>query len=76
MVVEGVARVQPAKLVRGLAAAVERAGVVIREGTEVTGLEPGRVTTSGGFTVRAPVILRCTEGSPPGCRGCGGNGCR
>ena len=61
MVVEGVARIQPAKLVRGLADAVERAGVRICEGTTVTALEKGRVTTDCGV-VRAPIILRCTEG--------------
>ena len=61
MVVAGVARIQPAKLVRGLARAVERLGVRIFEGTAVTGLAPGRVTTARG-TVRAPVILRATEG--------------
>ena len=61
MVVEGVARAQPAKLVRGLADAVERAGVRICEGTAVTGLSKGRVETDRGV-VRAPVILRCTEG--------------
>jgi glycine/D-amino acid oxidase-like deaminating enzyme len=38
MVVTNVARVQPAKLVRGLAAAVEKLGVRIVEGTEVTAL--------------------------------------
>jgi glycine/D-amino acid oxidase-like deaminating enzyme len=61
MVVGNVARVQPAKLVRGLAVAVERMGVRIVEGTAVTGIETGRVTTDRG-TVRAPVILRATEG--------------
>ena len=61
MVVTGVARIQPAKLVRGLAAAVERRGVTIAEGTTVTGIAPGRVTTDRG-TVTAPVILRATEG--------------
>lgn len=61
MVVTGVARIQPAKLVRGLAAAVERRGVMIAEGTAVTGIAPGRVTTNRG-TVTAPVILRATEG--------------
>lgn len=61
MVVTGVARIQPAKLVRGLAAAVERHGVTIAEGTAVTGIAPGRVTTDRG-TVTAPVILRATEG--------------
>lgn len=68
MVVRNVARVQPAKLVRGLAAAVERAGVRICEGTTVTALEKGRVTTNRG-TVRAPIILRCTEGFTAGLPG-------
>lgn len=61
MVVGGVARVQPAKLVRGLAAAAERRGVRIAEGTEVLGIAPGRVETRQG-TVQARVILRATEG--------------
>ena len=61
MIVAGVARVQPAKLVRGLAAAVERPGVRIVEGTSVTGIEKGIATTDRG-RVRAQVILRCTEG--------------
>jgi len=61
MVVGNVARIQPAKLVRGLAAAVERMGVRLVEGTTVTGHEPGRVATDRG-QVRARVILRCTEG--------------
>lgn len=61
MIVRNVARVQPAKLARGLAATVERMGVTIAEGTEVTALGPGRVETRRG-TVRAGVILRATEG--------------
>lgn len=61
MVVSNVARVQPAKLARGLAEAVERRGVVIHEETEVTAIARGKVTTARG-AVRAPVILRCTEG--------------
>lgn len=61
MVVGGVARVQPAKLVRGLAEAAERRGVRIAEGTEVLGIAPGRVETRRG-TVQAPIILRATEG--------------
>jgi glycine/D-amino acid oxidase-like deaminating enzyme len=68
MVVTNVARVQPAKLVRGLAAAVERLGVRLVEGTTVTGYEKGIVTTDRG-TVRAPVILRCTEGFTAGLPG-------
>lgn len=61
MIVSGVARVQPAKLVQGLARAVERLGVTIAEGTTVTAIDKGRVTTSHG-RVSAPIILRCTEG--------------
>lgn len=61
MGIGGVARIQPAKLVRGLAAAVERLGATIHEETEVTAIEPGAVTTLQGV-VRAPVVLRCTEG--------------
>ena len=61
MLVKGVARVQPAKLVRGLASVVEKLGVRIAEGTTVTGLGKGAVTTDRGI-VRAPIILRCTEG--------------
>ena len=61
MLVGGVARVQPAKLARGLAAAAERRGVRIAEGTAVVGLRTGRVETTRG-TVTAPIILRATEG--------------
>lgn len=61
MVVDGVARVQPAKLVQGLARAVERLGVRIAEGTTVLRLAKGIVTTDRGV-IRAPVILRATEG--------------
>lgn len=61
MMVGGVARVQPAKLVRGLARAVERLGVRIAEGTRALEITPGRVKTAFG-TVRAPIILRATEG--------------
>lgn len=57
----GVARVQPAKLVQGLAQAVERLGVHIHERTTVTAIRPGRLETDRG-AVTAPVILRCTEG--------------
>lgn len=57
----GVARLQPAKLVRGLALAVERLGVRIAEDTEVTKYGPGLVSTPKG-RVKAPIILRATEG--------------
>ena len=62
MVVTGVARVQPAKLVRGLAEAVERLGVRIAEGTAVTALSTRARSPPPKGTVRAPIILRCTEG--------------
>jgi glycine/D-amino acid oxidase-like deaminating enzyme len=68
MIVTNVARVQPAKLVRGLAEAVERAGVRICEGTTVLSLDKGRVTTDQGV-IRAPIILRCTEGFTAGLPG-------
>ena len=54
------ARVQPAKLVRGLAEAVERQGAAIYEQTSVLGIEPGRAWSSAG-EVRARWIVRATE---------------
>jgi glycine/D-amino acid oxidase-like deaminating enzyme len=59
------ARIQPAKLARGLAAAAERAGVRIFEGTEVTAIEPHRARTAAG-DVRARWVVRATEGYTPG----------
>ena len=55
------ARVQPAKLVRGLAEAVERAGVPIFEGTPVSEIRPGVAVTARG-DVRARWVVRATEG--------------
>jgi glycine/D-amino acid oxidase-like deaminating enzyme len=55
------AALHPAKLVRGLADAVERRGVTIHEGTRVVALARGVVTTDKG-TVRAPAIVRALEG--------------
>jgi glycine/D-amino acid oxidase-like deaminating enzyme len=55
------ARIQPAKLVRGLADVVERLGVTIYEQTPVTDIAAGRAVTAHG-TVRAPIVLRATEG--------------
>jgi glycine/D-amino acid oxidase-like deaminating enzyme len=55
------ARVQPARLVDGLAAAAERAGVTIHESSPVSKLEPGLVMTKRG-DVRARYVLRATEG--------------
>lgn len=68
LVTRGMARVQPAKLARGLAEAVERLGVTIYEGTAVTGYRKGVVETDRG-AVRAPVILRATEGFTAGLPG-------
>jgi glycine/D-amino acid oxidase-like deaminating enzyme len=62
------ARVQPAKLVQGLAAAVERLGVPIYEGTTVTEITPGTAHTDRG-AVRARFVLSCLEGFTPGVRG-------
>ena len=55
------ARVHPARLVRGLARAVERRGGTIYERTPALALSDGRVDTPGG-TVRATHVLRATEG--------------
>ncbi|GAA2386890.1 FAD-dependent oxidoreductase [Dactylosporangium salmoneum] len=58
------AAIQPAKLVRGLAAACERRGVRIFERTPVTRLTRRRAETPHG-TVRAPIVVRATEGFTP-----------
>ena len=55
------ARVQPAKLVTGIAKAVERLGVTIYEGTTVTEIQPRKLRTSHG-TVQADAVVRATEG--------------
>ncbi|GAA4913318.1 NAD(P)/FAD-dependent oxidoreductase [Streptomyces coeruleoprunus] len=55
------ARLHPAKLAKGLADAVERLGVRIHESTPVTEIKPKHAITPYG-TVRAPYVLRCTEG--------------
>ena len=62
------ARVQPAKLVRGLAGAVARLGVTIYESTPVTAIEPGVARTPFG-DVRARYVLRATEGFTAGLEG-------
>jgi glycine/D-amino acid oxidase-like deaminating enzyme len=54
------AAVHPGRLVRGLAAVVERRGVTIYEHSPVTRIGPGQATTARG-TVRAPVVVRATE---------------
>lgn len=55
------ARIHPAKLVRGLARALEGRGVRIFEGTEVQSFAPRTVTTSCGV-VRAEHVVVATEG--------------
>jgi glycine/D-amino acid oxidase-like deaminating enzyme len=55
------AAVHPARLVRGLADAVERRGVRLHEQTRVLSIEPGRAHTTRG-DVRARTVLRATEG--------------
>lgn len=54
------ARVNPAGLARGLAAACERHGVTIHERTRATAVRSGCVETDGG-SLRADVVLRATE---------------
>ncbi len=55
------ARLHPAKLVRGLARALEDRGVQIYEQTEVLGFSPRSVVTTGG-TVRGEKVVVATEG--------------
>jgi glycine/D-amino acid oxidase-like deaminating enzyme len=62
------ARLQPAKLVRGLAEVVERLGVPIYEQTAATELKPRQVRTNRG-TVSADIVLRCLEGFTAGLAG-------
>ena len=62
------AAIHPARLVRGLADAVERRGVQIYERTRVTSIQPGVVRTEDA-TVRADHVVRATEGYTPGLPG-------
>ncbi|WP_322936811.1 NAD(P)/FAD-dependent oxidoreductase [Nocardioides bizhenqiangii] len=62
------ARIHPAKLVAGLAAAAERLGVVIHEETTVDEILPGQARTARG-TVRAEHVIRATEGFTARIRG-------
>jgi glycine/D-amino acid oxidase-like deaminating enzyme len=55
------ARIQPAKLARGLAEAVCRRGVTIYEHTPAVGIAAGWVHTTRG-NIRAPWVVRATEG--------------
>jgi glycine/D-amino acid oxidase-like deaminating enzyme len=63
-----VACVHPAKLVRGLAAAVETLGVEIYEGTPVSEIAAHRALTPFG-ALSARWIVRATEGYTPELRG-------
>ncbi|MGE0215550.1 NAD(P)/FAD-dependent oxidoreductase [Mycolicibacterium sp.] len=62
------ARIQPARLARGLAETVERLGVDIYERSPVTDIVPGGSVTPWG-TVSASVVLRATEGFTAGLPG-------
>jgi glycine/D-amino acid oxidase-like deaminating enzyme len=56
-----VTRINPAKLVRGLARVVEERGVVVHEHSRVLSILPGRLVTDSA-TLEAPRILIATEG--------------
>ena len=58
------AAIHPARLVRGLAEAVERLGVTIYEQTAVSAIRNGLVTTPSG-NIHADVVVRATEGYTP-----------
>ncbi|HXA58104.1 MAG TPA: FAD-dependent oxidoreductase [Streptosporangiaceae bacterium] len=58
------AALHPARLVRGLAEAVERRGAVIYEQTKVSSLEARTVVTDHG-TLTADVVVLATEGFTP-----------
>ncbi|MBW8483231.1 NAD(P)/FAD-dependent oxidoreductase [Actinomadura parmotrematis] len=62
------ARVQPAKLVRGLVATVRALGVDVYEGTPVRRIRPGAAVTPYG-TVTAQYVIRATEGFTAGIAG-------
>ena len=62
------ARIQPAALARGLADVVEGHGVDVYEQSPVTEIVAGRAITPRG-TVRAPIVLRATEGFTAGLPG-------
>jgi glycine/D-amino acid oxidase-like deaminating enzyme len=62
------AAIHPARLVRGLARAVERRGVRLFERTPATSIAPGRVETAHGI-VRAEIVVRATEGYTRSLRG-------
>jgi glycine/D-amino acid oxidase-like deaminating enzyme len=59
------ARIHPARLVRGLADAVERRGGRLFEQTQALSIAPREVRTTGG-RVRADIVVRATEGYTDG----------
>jgi len=68
------AALDPARLVRGLADAVERRGASLYEHTPATAIEAGRGSTrplvrTPNATVRADVVVRATEGWTSSLRG-------
>jgi glycine/D-amino acid oxidase-like deaminating enzyme len=58
------AAIHPGRLVRGLAEAVTRGGVALHERTPARSIAPGVVRTPRG-SVRAPYVVRATEGFTP-----------
>ncbi|MGA3361432.1 MAG: FAD-dependent oxidoreductase [Solirubrobacteraceae bacterium] len=54
------ARIDPARLARGLASACERRGVTIHERTAVSAVRPAGVRTAAG-ELRAEIVIRATE---------------
>lgn len=63
------AALHPGRLAAGLAAAVERRGVRIVEGTRVASIAPGSVGCANGAVVRAGAVIRATEGFTASLRG-------
>jgi glycine/D-amino acid oxidase-like deaminating enzyme len=64
------AAIHPGRLVRGLADAVTARGVALHERTPALSIEPGVVRTRRG-AVRAPYVIRATEGYTPRLPGLG-----
>ncbi|MFI6818140.1 NAD(P)/FAD-dependent oxidoreductase [Nonomuraea sp. NPDC050328] len=62
------ARIQPAKLIRGLARVVRDLGVELYEGTPVLSIEPKKAVTPYG-TVSGQFVIRATEGFTSRLRG-------
>lgn len=62
------ATVNPARMVRGLAEAVEKRGVELYEKTPATAIGVGKVVTANGV-VRAPIVVPALEGYSPTVKG-------